>query len=77
MNLKINDEDTICLLEYAPDTFKWNDNVQPVCLSDSFDPQRTCYSVKGFKETNDRPLVQPGPDVRETPISFEFWKWCP
>jgi len=46
MDLKINDEDTICLLEYAPDTFKWNDNVQPVCLSDSFDPERTCYSAK-------------------------------
>ena len=49
MDLKINDEDTICLLEYAPDTFKWNDNVQPVCLSDSFDPERTCYSAKGLK----------------------------
>ena len=46
MDLKINEEDTICLLEYAPDTFKWNDNVQPVCLSDSFDPERTCYSAK-------------------------------
>ena len=49
MDLKINEEDTICLLEYAPDTFKWNDNVQPVCLSDSFDPERTCYSAKGLK----------------------------
>ena len=57
MDLKINEEDTICLLEYAPETFKWNDNVQPVCLSDSFDPERTCYSAKGLKYQDVHTLV--------------------
>ena len=57
MGLKINEEDTICLLEYAPETFKWNDNVQPVCLLDSFDPERTCYSAKGLKYQNVPTLV--------------------